>query len=284
MPRIASPRGDAIEEAVQCLRRGEPVAFPTETVYGLGADTFQPEAIRAVFRLKDRPADNPLIAHVSGTEQARPLVRGWDERCDTLASRFWPGPLTLVLSKDESVPEVATAGWRTIAVRAPRHPVASALLAAFGGAISAPSANRSGHVSPTTAQHVADDFSAVEDLLILDGGRSDVGIESTVLDLTGAPPRILRPGSVTGTELKEVLGEVTAVAPRQQTISPGTSAAHYAPHTPAELVDREELMPMLDDRTEPAFVICFDRSAIPPPHQALVMPQGAADYVSIHPW
>jgi L-threonylcarbamoyladenylate synthase len=173
----------------------------------------------------------------------------------------------------------ADAGRPTIAVRAPRHAVARRLLAAFGGPISAPSANRSGHVSPTTAQHVADDFGAAgETLLILDGGDCEIGLESTVLDLTAPSATILRPGSVTALELRDVIGDVASPAVAGQAASPGTAPRHYAPRTPAEVVETRELAEHLARLAAPAAVLCFDAAAVPSRHRAIVMPQGAGDY------
>ncbi len=278
MPRVVEPDARAIDEAVQLLKAGKPVAFPTETVYGLGADTFNPMALQFLYSLKGRPTDNPLIAHVAEPETARRITVGWSEHCERLVACFWPGPLTLILQKAGEVPELATAGRRTIAVRCPRHPVAQDLLRAFPGPISAPSANRSGHVSPTSARHVAEEFSDERDLMILDGGSCAVGIESTVLDLTGTVPRILRPGSVTGRELEEIVGPVDRSPVRRQADSPGTSPAHYAPSIPAAMVDLETLHVLLRDAEEPAFVLCFDSAVVPPPHRAVEMPQGAGDY------
>jgi L-threonylcarbamoyladenylate synthase len=280
MPRPVESTDDAIAGAAARLRDGRVVAFPTETVYGLGADTFSVEAIDRVYALKGRPLDNPLIAHVLGDDQARTVVAGWDDRCARLAQTFWPGPLTLVLPRAAEVPDEATAGWPTIAVRAPANPVARGLLAAFGGSISAPSANRSGHVSPTTAGHVADDFAAVADLLILDGGPCAVGIESTVLDLSGSVPCVLRPGAVTLEALRGQLGEVAVGDTAHQAASPGTAMRHYAPRTAAELVPSDELAAVLRARHEPAVVLCFEKSTVGAPHRALVMPRSPEAYAA----
>jgi L-threonylcarbamoyladenylate synthase len=279
MPLIAEPNDRAIDDAVARLRAGQPVAFPTETVYGLGVNLLDADAIIHVFELKGRDPTNPLIAHVAAAVQARSIVTDWDQRAEKLARAFWPGPLTMVLPRAEHVPAVATAGLPSVAVRCPRHPVAARLLHRFAGAIAAPSANRSGHVSPTTARHVADDFADEPTLLILDGGPCRVGIESTVLDLTADEPRILRPGSVSGLEIEQVLGEpVRAPAIRGQDASPGTSLAHYAPRTPAVLVERDAIGSHLEKSSAPLVVLCFDRELVPPPHRAIVMPQGAGDY------
>jgi L-threonylcarbamoyladenylate synthase len=283
---ILQPSADAIAEAARRLRAGGVVAFPTETVYGLGADTFNEDAIAEVYRLKDRPFDNPLIAHVEGVAAARELAAAgaWDSRCDTLAERFWPGPLTIVVAKSSAVPALTTAGYSTIALRCPAHPVARALLAAYGGAISAPSANRSGHVSPTAAEHVAHDFAQAgtdAGMLILDGGPCAVGIESTVLDLSGTSPRILRPGAVTSEALGEALGvKVVAASAREQLASPGTSPAHYAPRTPAELVESERLESRLAALDEPAAVLVHHHRAIAPPHHAIELPDDDVRYAA----
>lgn len=277
MATVAEATDAVFDEACARLRGGGLVAFPTETVYGLGADTFSSRGLEAVYALKGRPADNPLIAHVSGTLVARNITIGWDERCDRLAERFWPGPLTIVLDRAANVPPEAAGGRDSLAVRAPRHPLARRLLEAFGGAISAPSANRSGHVSPTSASHVAADFPEA-DLLILQGGPCTVGIESTVLDMREKTPRLLRPGSVTVSEIEASIGPIDARGVASQSDSPGTTAAHYAPETPAELVEPEQLAAHLDNLEERAAVLCFDVQAVRAPHHGIEMPQGAGDY------
>ncbi len=241
MPRVAPIHAESLLEAVHRLRAGQPVAFPTETVYGLGADAFNVEAVERVYVLKGRPTDNPLIIHVADARLAadRVVAAGaWGDRAAALARRFWPGPLTLVLPKRPDLPRQATAGRDTVAVRCPAHSGAQALLGMFGSPIAAPSANRSGHVSPTTAAHVAADFDSVDDLLILDGGPCAVGIESTVVDLTSDPPRLLRPGSITVELLREVIGHVESPRIESQDASPGTAERHYAPRTPAIMMDR----------------------------------------------
>jgi L-threonylcarbamoyladenylate synthase len=280
MPRIAEPTPDVIAEAARRLREATVVAFPTETVYGLGADTLNSIALHEVYELKRRPAHNPLIAHVADRGQAREIVETWDKRCDRLVDRFWPGPLTLVLPKGRDVPDGATAGLPTIAVRAPRHPVARALIEAFGSPVSAPSANRSGHVSPTTARHVADEFADIADLLILDGGPSEIGLESTVLDLTASPPRILRRGAVTMAALRETLGEIEDASEAHRAAMSDQTARHYAPHTPAELVDSESLRSRLAALEESAAVLCFDTSAVGAPHRTIEMPADAKAYAA----
>ena len=232
-----------IDQAVHLLKQGRLVAFPTETVYGLGADATNPAAIDLIYQTKGRPSTNPLIIHVATAEIAKRYVTDWPLAASRLAEQIWPGPLTIVLPKNSIIPDNATAGLQTVALRIPNHPLALELLRAFDGPLAAPSANRSTRVSPTTAQHVRDEFPAAgaddasEPAMILDGGPCTVGIESTVLDLTTATPTILRPGQVTAADLLPIIGPVAT----RQTITPTTTAAHspgqheihYAPRTPA---------------------------------------------------
>ncbi|MBL4808561.1 MAG: threonylcarbamoyl-AMP synthase, partial [Phycisphaerales bacterium] len=196
---------EAIVAAVARLGLGEPIAFPTETVYGLGADAIDTDAVERIFALKGRPANNPLIVHVSDAEMADDLVESWTDQAQQLAEAFWPGSLTLVLAKSESVPDIVTAGGTTVAIRCPAHPVALALIESLGKPIVGPSANPSGWISPTTADHVARGFKG-QDLLIIDGGACRAGIESTVLDLTTQEPTILRLGVISHTQITKVLG------------------------------------------------------------------------------
>ncbi len=231
------PDAAAISEAAGLLREGRLVAFPTETVYGLGANALDPEAVRAIFAAKGRPAGNPLIVHVEDPMTAAALAEEWPDVASALADRFWPGPLTLVVRRRDVIPDVVTAGGPTVAIRAPAHPVAGALIAAAGVPIAAPSANRSSHLSPTTAAHVMRGLDGRIDLL-LDAGPTPGGIESTVLDVTESTPRILRPGLVTAGAIERVIGPVS-VGPRLQgpPRSPGLLERHYAPSTPLEVVE-----------------------------------------------
>jgi L-threonylcarbamoyladenylate synthase len=233
----------AVARAAALLRAGETVAFPTETVYGLGADALNPSAVRRVFAAKGRPADNPLIVHVAKAEDTAALVRELDGRARALMARFWPGPLTLVLPRSDAVPPEVTAGLDTVGVRLPAHPAARALIRAAGTPVAAPSANRSGKPSPTSARHVYDDLCGRVPL-ILDGGDCAVGLESTVLDLTETVPVVLRPGGVTLEMLREALGEVRVdagvLAPQARDAaprSPGMKYRHYAPEAAVVVVE-----------------------------------------------
>ncbi|MDW8110563.1 MAG: L-threonylcarbamoyladenylate synthase [Candidatus Bipolaricaulota bacterium] len=221
----------AIRRAAEVIRGGGLVAFPTETVYGLGADALNERAVRRIFEAKERPSDNPLIVHIAQTQELERLARAIPERAWDVAQRFWPGPLTLVLERAACVPTVTTGGLETVAVRVPAHPVAQQLLRESGCPIAAPSANRFGRPSPTRAQHVLEDLNGRIEL-ILDGGPTLVGLESTVLDMTQDPPMVLRPGGVTLEELRAVLGEVRTLEPTDREAarrSPGTRYRHYAP-------------------------------------------------------
>jgi L-threonylcarbamoyladenylate synthase len=233
------PEAAALEQAAALLRDGKLVAFPTETVYGLGARALDPLAVARIFAAKGRPSTHPLIVHVLGLDDARRVAAGLNPWAEALAARFWPGPLTLIVDRAPGVPISVTGGGPTVAVRAPSHPVARALLAALGEPIAAPSANRYQAISPTTAAHVVASLGdAVE--LVIDGGPCARGIESTVIDLSGERPTVLRPGSITVEELRAVLGEVdlgaTAVPESERRASPGMDARHYAPRTPLTLL------------------------------------------------
>jgi L-threonylcarbamoyladenylate synthase len=226
----------SVARAVEVLRRGGLVAFPTETVYGLGADATNADAVAKVFAAKGRPSTNPLIVHVADRETARRYAATWDDAMQTMAAVWWPGPLTLVVPKNAVIVDAATAGRPTVALRVPDHPLALELLRAYGGPVAAPSANRSNQVSPTTADHVRAELGDRVDL-VLDGGPCSVGIESTVLDLTGDRPVILRPGGVPRRKIEAILGPVElfggSVDATEAAASPGQHARHYAPRTPA---------------------------------------------------
>jgi L-threonylcarbamoyladenylate synthase len=230
----------AAAEAAGCLKNGGLVAFPTETVYGLGADATQPEAIARLYQAKGRPSFNPLIAHVSDLAAAERIAR-YNATARRLAEAFWPGPLTLVLPKtaDCAVADLATAGLDTVAVRMPAHAVARDILRELGRPIVAPSANRSGHVSPTTAAHVATDLSGRIDLIV-DGGPVSVGVESTIIGCFETP-LLLRPGGLPRTAIEQVLGHAVGRPPEEpethsgQPLAPGMLASHYAPRTQVRL-------------------------------------------------
>jgi L-threonylcarbamoyladenylate synthase len=223
------PDPGAIEQAVAVLRAGGLVAFPTETVYGLGADVLNLEAIKNVFEVKGRPSDNPLIVHVAGTKQLDDIVDEIPDKGKTLGQAFWPGPLTLVMKRTILVSDLVTAGLDTVAVRMPDHPAALSLIRAFGEGIVGPSANLSGRPSPTTANHVYDDLRGRVDL-ILDAGPTVIGLESTVVDVTVDPPVILRLGGLTRERIEEVVGTVeTETTGAHGVRAPGTKHRHYAP-------------------------------------------------------
>ena len=222
----------AVAEAAALLRAGEVVALPTETVYGLAANALDPQAVRRVFKVKGRPPHNPLIVHVADLEMARRCVAQWPPAAQRLAEAFWPGPLTLVLPRAPEIPDVVTAGGSTVGIRWPNHPLMQAVIRRCGFPLAAPSANLSGRVSPTSAEHVRQDLGG-RIPLIVDGGPSPVGIESTVLDLSVQPARILRPGMVHAESLCAVLGEVAAETgegrPAAVLKSPGQLTRHYSP-------------------------------------------------------
>ena len=228
----------SLARAIEVLRAGGLVAFPTETVYGLGANALDADAVRRIFAAKGRPATNPVIVHVATIEQVALVASDWPDDAARLAAAFWPGPLTLVLPRRPDVPDVVTAGGPTVAVRIPSHPVAHRLLEVLGLPIAAPSANRSNHLSPTTAQHVFADLNGRIDLL-LDGGPTSGGIESTVVDVTIRPARLLRPGLIDPREIERILGPITrTIATSSAPLpSPGMLSRHYAPRTPLECVE-----------------------------------------------
>jgi L-threonylcarbamoyladenylate synthase len=220
-----------IGQAVAVLRAGGLVAFPTETVYGLGADARNEAAVRRIFEAKGRPATHPVIVHLADAAQAAAWAAEIPAGARKLAGSFWPGPLTMVLRRASGVADVVTGGQDTVALRVPGHPVARQLLARFGSGVAAPSANRHGRVSATTAAHVREEFGDAV-ACVLDGGPTDVGIESTIVDLSGARPALLRPGAITPAQIAQALGEPLAPPSAGGPRAPGTLAAHYAPRTP----------------------------------------------------
>ncbi|NED75500.1 threonylcarbamoyl-AMP synthase [Streptomyces sp. SID9944] len=230
-----------IAKAADVLRAGGLVALPTETVYGLGANAEDPAAVSRIFQVKGRPPSHPLIVHLGGAEQLDDWVEEVPATARLLAERFWPGPLTLVLRRGRRVPLEATGGLETVAVRVPDHPVALALLAAFGGGVTAPSANRFGAVSPTTADDVRAELGDAVDF-VLDGGSCEVGVESTIVDVTGDTPSILRPGGVTREDLEAALGHPLAVPATSTVRVPGQHPSHYAPRARVVLVAPEKVV------------------------------------------
>ena len=244
-----------MERAARTIREGGLVAFPTETVYGLGANALDPVAVRRIFTLKGRPSTSPLIVHVDSIAMARSLVIEWPQQAEDLALRYWPGPLTLVLPKQSKVPDDVTAGLPTVGVRMPDHPLALDLIRSAGVPIAAPSANRFTELSPTTAAHVRHAFG--ESLQVLDGGPTQVGIESTVIALTPEPV-LLRPGMISFDRIRRASAGPGVAHP-----APGMHERHYSPHTPLLLIDRESELP--EGR---GFVLTRDRMPPDPPAYA----------------
>ena len=236
---IHAPTAAAVAQAAQALARGALVAFPTETVYGLGADAGNPAAVARIFAAKGRPADHPVIVHLAGAEALPRWASAVPDGARRLAEAYWPGPLTLILPRAAGVADVVTGGQDTVGLRVPSHPVARALLDAFAGhgghGIAAPSANRFGRISPTTAQHVDDDL-GVAVAMVLDGGACPIGIESTIVAFDGERPLLLRPGGLALDDLARVLGTVPQAGGAGAPRASGTLAAHYAPRTPTRLV------------------------------------------------
>lgn len=250
---VVEPSAEAIAKAAQYLRAGALVAFPTETVYGLGADAGNAGAVGRIFAAKGRPTAHPVIVHLPDVAQAAQWARRIPPMARALADAFWPGPLTLILTRAPTVDDAVTGGQGTIGLRVPAHPVAQKLLAAFeaigGSGIAAPSANRFGHVSPTTAAHVAADLGNSVNM-ILDGGACPVGIESTIVAITGDDPVLIRPGAIEVEALARVLGRPPRMADSTAPRAPGTHSVHYAPRTIAHLVPAHRLLAEIERHTE----------------------------------
>lgn len=276
----------ALEEAAAVLRQGGLVVFPTETVYGIGANALDGAAIAGIFAAKGRPQDNPLIVHVTSMEEVADLVTDIPEQAHQLAQRFWPGPLTIILPKSDRIPEAVSAGLDTVAIRMPSHPVARALIRLAGVPVAAPSANLSGSPSPTTAAHCVADLDGRVDS-ILDGGPCEVGLESTVITLVSPVPRVLRPGAVTVEQLREVLGAVEvddAVYHKMDgtapAASPGMKYKHYAPKAEITLVhgDLAAFQAYLLSRTQPGlYALVFDGEQDRMPDGVHCVAYGGAD-------
>ncbi|MBV8032392.1 MAG: threonylcarbamoyl-AMP synthase [Betaproteobacteria bacterium] len=265
---------DEVRRAAEVLRAGGLVAFPTETVYGLGADASNPAAVRRLYEVKRRPPDHPVIVHFASAHEAFEWGREIPESATKLAAKFWPGPMTLVLKRSEKAKDFITGGQDAVGVRVPSHPVAYALLVAFGGGIAAPSANRFGFVSPTTAAHVRADLGADVDL-VLEGGESEVGIESTIVDLSSGPALILRPGHVRRADIEKVVPvrEPTAPSIRHS----GGLERHYSPRTPARLIPTHALDREISVLKDKVAVLAFSR----PDERVdywIRMPRDPADY------
>ncbi|MGZ5172102.1 MAG: L-threonylcarbamoyladenylate synthase [Burkholderiales bacterium] len=267
----------SIEEAVAVLRAGELVAFPTETVYGLGADASNHDAVKKIYAAKGRPRNHPLIVHVAKVAQIETWAAEIPAQAQRLADRYWPGPLTLILKRAGHVNDLVTGGQDTIALRVPSHPVAQALLSAFGGGIAAPSANRYGRVSATRAEHVRAEFGdAVR--CVLDGGACDVGIESTIVDMSGAVPALLRPGHITAMDLEDALGQRLAPAAATSPRAPGTLAKHYAPQTPLMVMEADLMLELVASmRRQGQRVAVLARSARQPLPSGLTWINAALD-------
>jgi len=251
----SSVGADEIARAAALLDAGQLVAFPTETVYGLGGDAESPDAVARIYAAKGRPANHPVIVHLAPNGDPNYWVEQLPSDAQRLIDAFWPGPLTLILKRAAHIPAAVSGGQDSVGLRCPSHPVAQALLTAFSalrnghGGVAAPSANRFGHVSPTTAQHVREEFG--DAIHVLDGGSSDVGIESTIVDLSRGFPALLRPGHVTPQDIADVLGEMPRLPDGSDASAPrasGTLKAHYAPHTPLALLPFDVLEPLLTAR------------------------------------
>ena len=243
-----------VRRAAEILKRGGLVAFPTETVYGLGADASSAKAVAHLYAVKGRPADHPVIVHFASAGQAFAWAREVPEAARQLAARFWPGPLTLILKRSKLAQDFVTGGQDTVGLRVPSHPVAHEMLSIFGSGVAAPSANRFGLVSPTTPAHVREDLGDEVDL-VLEGGPSDVGIESTIVDLSGAGAVLLRPGGISEEQLGITLRTPTADSPRHS----GGLERHYAPRTPARLVPAHALDKVISSTANRIAVLAFSR-------------------------
>jgi L-threonylcarbamoyladenylate synthase len=280
------PDAAVLVEAASVLRGGGLVAFPTETVYGLGANALDASAVARIFAAKGRPAHNPLIVHVAEAVEVRRVAAAWPDEAARLAERFWPGPLTLVLRKQQTVPDVVTAGGPTVAVRVPAHPVARALIRAAGVPLAAPSANRSTELSPTRAEHVLRGLDGRIEML-LDAGPTAGGIESTVLDLTSSPPRLLRPGLIGLAELASLIGPVSQVAASRESAhslrSPGMLPRHYAPRTPLECIEAgaaERIAALLREGKRLGWVPFGDAGPTPPGVRLGILPTDPVAYAA----
>ena len=247
-----------VRRAAEILKRGGLVAFPTETVYGLGADASSKDAVTRLYAAKRRPLDHPVIVHFADADLAFSWARDVPQAAKQLAAKFWPGPLTLILKKSVKTGDFVTGGQDCVGVRVPSHPVAQELLRAFGGGIAAPSANRFGQISPTTAAHVREDLGKDVEL-VLDGGPSEVGIESTIVDLSSGDPALLRPGKISAVDLEAALGSPVLARQSDSPRHSGGLERHYAPRTPARLVPTHELDKEIARLKDKIAVLAFSR-------------------------
>lgn len=276
---------EPLRQAAQILQSGGLVAFPTETVYGLGANAISPDAVSGIFQAKGRPSNNPLIVHIATVDQAKDLVQQWPNAAERLAQQFWPGPLTLVLEKKAIIPDIVTAGGSTVALRIPSHPIALALLQESGLPLAAPSANRSQAISPTTARHVLNGLNG-RIPMILDGGPTSGGLESTVLNLTTAPPQLLRPGLITPSEIEAVIGPIERSSQRSEESmplpSPGMLSRHYAPRAPLLLTDGNgmSLVTLHLGQDHKVGWLTFENREPQASLIPVVMPKGAGEYAA----
>lgn len=282
LPAAALQADSGVQRAAELLRRGEVVGLPTETVYGLAANALNVVAVSRIYELKGRPAHNPIIVHVSDVEMARTCVSEWPPMAEALSRAFWPGPLTLVLPRANTVPAIVTAGGPTVGIRWPNHPLMQAVIKACGFPLAAPSANPSGQISPTSAEHVLK-FFGDQIPLILDGGPSHVGIESTVLDLTTDPPTILRPGIIHAESLVAVTGELSNAAALPKALkSPGMLLKHYSPKAKlivAEWANEQDLRARLAGLPEPVHVIAHTRVPLSyPANRVSIIPHDPEAY------
>lgn len=272
--KLLQPNNDGIDTAARLLQSGQLVAIPTETVYGLAADALNGEAVASIFRAKDRPMDNPLIVHIGDIKDWAPLVTHITDEAKNLADAYWPGPLTMILPAADCIPNEVTGGLNTVAVRFPAHPIAQAVILRSGCPLAAPSANRSGSPSPTNAQRVVEDMDG-RIAAILDGGSSDVGVESTVIDMCHTPPRLLRPGGITPTMLEEVLGPIEidsavthALEAGAIAASPGMKYKHYAPRAEVHIVKGtpSAYAEYVNQHCAPGvFALCFEEDKVTVP-------------------
>lgn len=272
------PSDHEIQQAVNFLRQGKLVAFPTETVYGLGANAMDISAVKQIFKVKGRPSNHPVIVHLGDLAQLEQWTSHIPELAWQLAERFWPGPLTLILPKANSVPEIITGGQNTVGLRLPGHPVALALLKVFGSGIAAPSANRFGSISPTLPAHVSQELGE-QVAMILEGGPCEVGIESTIVDLSADGPRILRPGMITAAQIMEITGPLATGSEITTRVS-GALTSHYAPQTPMQIIPKDkmgEVLAALVNRKRSSVVLAIN-PLDSPGIQWLLMPSNPEAY------